>query len=514
MKLKFLLLCSCITLIFYISFHSCQYIGDSVTKESPADTSTAYLVQKKCGSCHLPVSPTLLDKDTWMNHILPAMAPKLGIGVYGGNQYYAAGNQNKSATSFTDWMKIVRYYERSSPKKLKLAKTQAPLLKDWSIFSIKIPAKSTQVATTVMVAVDTFNNSLYTSEASTSNLYAWNKNLRLKNTYSFPSAVVGASFNTVSPGTTTGTFTSIGMIKPLDFPRGKVLQLKLGKNLDQVPDTVAATLPRPVRSVPADFNKDGLTDWAVCGFGHTQGGLYWYKQLPGHRYEKNIIREIPGATQVEAGDFNHDGWPDIMVLFAQADEGIWLFSNDRKGGFTTKNLIRFPPVFGSTSFQLIDFNHDGKLDILYTSGDNSDYSRILKPYHGVYIYLNQGDFRYKQSYFYPVNGCTKAAAADFDLDGDLDIAAIAFFADLKNKPEENFIYFEQTKPLRFSAHALPLQSLGRWICMDVNDLDKDGDADIVLGNYAEGFLNQSDIKPYWDEHLPFIVLNNNTRTGK
>jgi hypothetical protein len=30
-------------------------------------------------------------------------------------------------------------------------------------------------------------------------------------------------------------------------------------------------------------------------------------------------------------------------------------------------------------------------------------------------------------------------------DGDLDIATIAFFADMKNKPAEEFIYFEQDK---------------------------------------------------------------------
>jgi hypothetical protein len=173
------------------------------------------------------------------------------------------------------------------------------------------------------------------------------------------------------------------------------------------------------------------------------GGLYLYRQVAGNQYQKTSVSSIPGAEQAVIGDFNKDGWPDVACLFAQADEGIWMFLNDHKGGFTTSNLLRFPPVYGSTSFQMVDFNNDGNLDILYTCGDNGDFSRVLKPYHGVYIFLNQGEFKFKQSWFYPVNGATKAIAADFNGDGKPDIASIAFFSDLKDTPDEGFTYFEQ-----------------------------------------------------------------------
>ena len=81
----------------------------------------------------------------------------------------------------------------------------------------------------------------------------------------------------------------------------------------------------------------------------------------------------------------------------------------------------------------------------------------------------------------------KAIAADFDGDGDLDIATIAFFADMKNKPAEEFIYFEQDKPLSFKPHAIPVSKYGRWMSMDVADINNDGKPDIVLGNYSMGF---------------------------
>jgi len=46
------------------------------------------LAGKYCSGCHLPVSPALLDKETWLKHVLPAMAPKLGIKVWGEHSYY------------------------------------------------------------------------------------------------------------------------------------------------------------------------------------------------------------------------------------------------------------------------------------------------------------------------------------------------------------------------------------------------------------------------------------------
>jgi hypothetical protein len=135
----------------------------------------------------------------------------------------------------------------------------------------------------------------------------------------------------------------------------------------------------------------------------------------------------------------------------------------------------------------------------------------MKPYHGLYIFMNQGDWNFKQSYFYPINGCTKAIATDFDGDGDVDIATIAFFADLKDNPAEGFIYFEQDKSMSFKPHAVPVSNHGRWMSMDVADMNHDGKPDIVLGNYSMGLPIQPELKPFWDQHLPLIILENHTK---
>lgn len=436
------------------------------------------------------------------------MAPRLGIKVYG-DDLYVFDPAAKSVLSYADWIRIVEYYRSASPKILKPALANIKPVQDWAVFTMRKPKDIVLSATTTMVAFDTADRQIFTSDDGGPNLYQWSGKLALLATRKFKSPAVDVRFNKDDiTGTVHGDFTFIGNLKAEDTNNGELTDINLNAFKTDTGAAEVTKLDRPVQSLAVDFDKDGLTDRLVCGFGHNAGGLYWFKQLPGHQYEKRIIREVPGAIHAITGDFNHDGWPDIICLFSHGDEGIWMFLNDHHGGFTSTNLLRFPPVYGSSSFQLVDFNHDGKPDILYTCGDNGDFSRVLKPFHGVYIFLNQGDFKFKQVYFYPVNGATKAIASDFNGDGELDIALIAFFPDLKNNAAEGFTYFEQDKPMHFVPHNLPIYHQGRWLCMDVQDYNGDGRPDIMLGNYSVGFLNQKDVKPDWSTHTPYIVLEN------
>ena len=191
---------------------------------------------------------------------------------------------------------------------------------------------------------------------------------------------------------------------------------------------------------------------------------------------------------------------------------IVLFENDGKGNFREKKLLSFSPLQGSSSFQLADMNKDGILDIIYTCGDNADYSVVLKNFHGVYIYTGDKEGNYTQSYFYPMNGAYKAMADDFDKDGDMDIAAISFFADYEKQPDEGFLYFEQTGNLKFKVKTHEHTHKGRWLTMDIGDIDKDGDTDILLGNFSQGPTGASqDIQKSWTEAPATMLLKNNLK---
>lgn len=478
---------------------SCLGILASCNERQPP--SAEQLAKKTCSTCHTMVDPALLDKGTWKNSVLPNMASRIGM------HHVRAGSS--PAITAAQWSAIEKYYVDSAPEHLAAAPSH-PLLRDWWGFSLKKPAVTARTAAlTTLVAFDEQAGDIFTGDAGTFRLTRWNKALIPVDSLPAGSPPVNAWFEDGL-----ATFTTLGTMKANDVAEGKVMQMAMPGKL-RFADTVASSLPRPVQAVPADINKDGLSDWIVCGFGHDLGGLYWYQQDGHGKYIKHTILNMPGSLQVITGDFNADGWIDLMALFGAADECIRLFLNDHHGGFTSKKLLSFPAVYGSGSFQLADMNGDGLKDILYTCGDNNDYSTILKPYHGVYVYVNAGNDVYQEKYFYPINGCTKAVAADFDLDGDADIAAIAFYADLDNKPAEKFIFLEQSAPLRFTAHSPPIENYGRWICMDVKDYDHDGDADIVLGNFSATFKSEKMPASVSDQRLPFIVLvNNKIRNNK
>jgi hypothetical protein len=467
------------------------------------------LVTKYCGNCHTVPDPGLLDRSTWLTSVLPAMAERLGIEVLQDN-FYLHGKQ--SVISHSDWSKILKYYETLAPDTLTSHKSSSKPSQDWAIFSLLKPVEQPGLtSSTMLVAIDTATKNIVASSSENPGLYRFDELFNPKGMIPLKSAAIDIYF--AQKNGNPDIVTCMGGMRALDGTLGQVIEID--KKKPKKTRILSSEMIRPIQTTPVDFNKDGLMDYAICAFGHNRGGLYLLKQLPDHTFKKVPVREIPGATVSYIRDFNHDGWPDIITLFAHGDEGIWVFRNDQKGGFIAKNVLKFPPVYGSSSFQLADMNHDGKEDIIYTAGDNSDYSRILKPYHGLYIFTQSGNLEFQQSFFYPINGCTKAMVSDFDKDGDNDIATIAFFPDFKNKPAETFTYFEQNSADKtFKAHAVPVHKDGRWICMDVNDFDGDGDDDIILGNYSRGFLNQENVKPHWNVHLPFVILKNNTLKSK
>jgi hypothetical protein len=348
-----------------------------------------------------------------------------------------------------------------------------------------MPPADGKTAFNTYLKIDPGNKKIYAANGWDSSLNVYDHQLNLLQKNKVHGILIDIFFQTdiYQPGKREGLFTNIGILNPNSFYTGSAHKFQLttaGTIQDQ--KKVIDNLPRPVQTISGDLDMDGKNDYLTCGFGNKTGSFSWWKQKTDGRFEERIIRKFPGAIKAYIDDFNHDGLPDILALFSQAEEGFFLFTNKGDGTFTTIKLISFPPVYGSSSFEMVDVNKDGLKDILYTCGDNADYSNVLKSYHGVYIFINKGNNSFKQSYFFPLHGAYKAIARDFDRDGDMDIAAISYFPDKKNQPQEGFVYLEQTTQLQFLPYTIKEFNEGHWITMDAGDVDQDGDEDIIIGS--------------------------------
>ncbi|MEB0303000.1 VCBS repeat-containing protein, partial [Mucilaginibacter sp. 5C4] len=343
-----------------------------------------HLVQIHCTKCHALVPADALTKDVWRMHSMPSMAHYFGIGTYGQSFYKQTSNETKDTTLITivEWQAMVDYYQKIAPDTLAAAKKPSPLLNDWAGFTMKKSAANNNVAFTTMVAANPATGNIYTSDVVANTLTEWDSQLKVKAVTSLPSPAVHANFTKDATGADQAILSCIGRIDPVDFASGKIYSANLTGKLSA--EEIAIDMPRPVQTLSVDLDKDGKNELIVLGQGFTKGGVFLIKLGANGKAQKQFtITDRPGAVQAVTGDFNKDGYPDLMVLFGSGDEGLSLFLNDKKGGFKSRELLHFPPVYGSTSFQLADIDHDGNLDLIYTCGYNFRDSRILKPYHGL-----------------------------------------------------------------------------------------------------------------------------------
>ena len=433
----------------------------------------------------------MLDKKTWEAGVLPKMAPRLGVNT--GSLFNEAFRNPQmvvlpKTVSKEQWQKIVQYYRELAPDSLPPQSLPAQPQIDPGFFKVEpfVPRMQSSAIITLL-KTDPTHERIFVGEAGSNTLriFDWNRHLI-------------SSLRLGSPPTdliVEGEHVLVlesGILDPNDQPKGTLVRYDFG-GADSLrsPTILIDSLFRPVFVQQFDFDKDGVNEFLICEYGNNIGRLALYK-YDGSRYERQILDLSPGAIRFEIRDMTGDGSPDIVALFAQADERIVLFENDGKGNFSGRQriLARFPPVYGSMYFSMHDFNGDGSMDIVYVNGDNFDYSRILKPYHGVRILENDGKNNFHERFFFPVYGAARAEVADFDKDGDLDILTTSNFADFERNPERGIMFFENTGRYQFRPYAFSIASGNQWNLTATADLNKDGWLDVIVGAMNLGNIAQ------------------------
>ncbi|MEP7145036.1 MAG: VCBS repeat-containing protein, partial [Ferruginibacter sp.] len=456
---------------------------------------------------------------SWEKGVLPQMGPRLGIFKSGFVNYPSLKHDFSLDSNFypaspllkpDEWQDIVNYFVATSPDSLPAQQRVHPIKTGLPLFTVQIPGNLYQNAATSYIKIVSNDsvNPFIISDAIKQNTYFISNKLQITDSvHTRGGPIVDIDFSQDGM-----LACNIGVLNPNNgkFGKGQFLRSNSKSKPPQDTSAVINGLQRPVQITSADLNNDGRKDLLVCEFGFLTGSLSWMENTGNNTYHRHVLRALPGAIKAYIEDYNQDGLPDIWVLFAQGEEGIFLFTNKGHGNFDQEEVLRFPAVYGSSYFELADFNKDGYPDIIYTCGDNADYSPVIKPYHGVYIFMNDKTNHFVQKFFFPINGCYKAMARDFDNDGDLDIAAISFFPDYMRQPEESFVYLKNMGNFDFLPYTLPEGHSGRWLVMDVGDIDGDGKIDITLGNFSlKPALNRTNDE--WKKLPPFIILKN---TGK
>jgi FG-GAP-like repeat/FG-GAP repeat len=439
------------------------------------------LARAYCSACHAFPEPQLLDKRTWQQGVLPQMAPRVGVNatslaaVMSRSPYMAVLG---SRVSNEDWQKIVGYFRDNAPDSLPYQSLPAEPEIDppfFGVSSLSPALRSSGVIT--LLKVDSLHHRIFIGEAGSNTLRVLDWNRRVLSSLRLESAPT----DLIVDGDRVLLLES-GILDPNDEPKGSLREYEFSAHDSlQLRNTLIDSLLRPVSVQQVALDGTGRRSFIICEFGNNRGRLAYYA-YDGSRYVRHILDAAPGAIRVEIHDMNGDGFPDIVALFAQADERIVLFQNDGKGNFTTKRILaRFPPVYGSMFFSMHDFNGDGKLDILYVNGDNFDYSRVLKPYHGVRILENDGNANFRERYFFPVYGAARAEVADFDGDGKLDILVTSNFADFKRHPERGIVFLRGVGAYQFRPYAFSVAATNQWNLTAIADLNGDGRPDVLVG---------------------------------
>jgi hypothetical protein len=326
-----------------------------------------------------------------------------------------------------------------------------------------------------LLDADSVGKRIYVGEAVTNTLRVFDWRRRLLTTLKLGSPPTGV----IADGGRLLVLES-GILDPNDQPAGSLVEYDMVGDSLRLTKVLVDSLYRPVFAREADLAGDGSREFVICEFGNNRGRLAVYT-YDGQRYRRQVLDAGPGAIHFEIRDLTGDGAPDIIALFAQGDERIVLFENDGHGNFPQSRILaRFPPVYGSMYFSMHDFNGDGKPDILYVNGDNFDFSRILKPYHGIRILENDGRNNFHERYFFPIYGAAQAVVGDFEHNGRLDILATSNFAD-REHPERGIMYLQNQGGYRFRPYAFSSAAGNQWNVMAAGDFDGNGQLDVLVG---------------------------------
>lgn len=236
--------------------------------------------------------------------------------------------------------------------------------------------------------------------------------------------------------------------------------------------------PRVTNLHIADLNQDGSVDVLVCDA--VRNTVWWaQKNDTGDWTREALVPEntIPAPCHIELTDIDSDGDTDVVVAVLQS---VWptdvrlgqvvALIND--GKFNFQQVLIADDLRRVADVQPADLDGDGDIDLAV-----AEFGYL----HGRVLWLeNLGDMRFADHTLLSKAGSIHVPIADYDQDGDLDIAAVV------SQDHEEVWLFENTGD---QSQLFKSQVVWTTTNYDVGlagmvkcDLDQDGDQDLLLSS--------------------------------
>lgn len=247
-------------------------------------------------------------------------------------------------------------------------------------------------------------------------------------------------------------------------------------------ETKVSAHPRIADHRTVDLDQDGKDDLLVCGFGDYpvgRVGIWWGG---GQKVQEQVLTGEPGGVWCDAADLDGDGDLDIVLAIASNRPRVLAFVNEGGRRFVPRTIVDRPVSWGYNRCLLVDWNGDGRKDIVEVTGNNLELrGRPLKHWHGVRVLRNEGDWRFREILFEPLPGAMDVAAGDFDGNGRVDLAITAFCPDWRAPFPTTLLLLMPRLDGTVERAGLDDRYWNRWMRIASGDVDGDGDIDLILG---------------------------------
>ncbi|MCW3110481.1 MAG: RNA-binding protein [Segetibacter sp.] len=236
----------------------------------------------------------------------------------------------------------------------------------------------------------------------------------------------------------------------------------------------------------ADVNKDGLDDFFVCGAKGQPGCMMLQTKTGGFIssntsiFNRNRLSEGVDAVFFDA---NNDGYPDLYTVsggneYEDGNSNLadHLYMNDGKGHFKESSNTLPRVLVNKSCVSVADFDKDGDADLFIGGLANS---RTYGFSQSSYLLLNDG-----KGYF-------KLADETVIKLKDIGIVTSSSFVDLNNDGWMDLVVAGEWMPVtifmnqkgNFTSLKID-KSAGLWQCIYTTDVNGDGYADILAGNWG------------------------------